>query len=55
MTAYGGNEVRLKASFLGADLYLEKPISIEVMRKSLENLAYKDEATLNLAVEKRRR
>lgn len=39
MTAYGDNEVRLKASFLGADLYLEKPVSIEVMRKSLENLA----------------
>jgi DNA-binding NtrC family response regulator len=38
MTAYGGNEVRLKASFLGADLYLEKPVSIEVIRKSLENL-----------------
>ena len=38
MTAYGDNEVRLKASFLGADLYLEKPIPIEVIRRSLENL-----------------
>ena len=38
MTAYGDNEVRLKASFLGADLYLEKPVSIEVIRESLGNL-----------------
>ena len=38
MTAYGDNEVRLKASFLGADSYLEKPIPIEVIRKSLETL-----------------
>ena len=45
MTAYGDNEVRLKASFLGADLYLEKPVSIEVIRKSMENLAYADEVT----------
>ena len=41
MTAYGNTEVRLKASFLGVDLYLEKPVSIEVIRKSLVNLAAK--------------
>jgi len=41
MTAYGNTEVRLKASFLGADLYLEKPVSIEVIRKSLANFAAK--------------
>ena len=39
MTAYGDAEVRLKASFLGADLYLEKPVPIEVIRRSLADLA----------------
>ena len=38
MTAYGDTEIRLKASFLGADLYLEKPIPIEVIRMSLAHL-----------------
>ena len=37
MTAYGDNEVRLKASFLGADMYLEKPVPIEIIREGLED------------------
>lgn len=52
MTAYGDTEVRLKASFLDADLYLEKPIPIEVIRKSLANLAGGEETVSQTIAEK---
>jgi len=53
MTAYGDNEVRLKASFLGADLYLEKPIPIEVIRMSLAHLTDNDETIREPTAERR--
>lgn len=38
MTAYGNKEIREKAQGLGVDYYLEKPISIGVLRKALHSL-----------------
>ena len=38
MTAYGDHKVRKKAIDLGVHLYLEKPVSIEVLQESLVRL-----------------
>lgn len=53
MTAYGDDEVQLKASFLGADLYLEKPVPIEVIRTSLAHLTDNDKTIRKPATERR--
>ncbi len=37
ITAYGSEEVKDKAYKHGADLYLEKPVSIELIRKIIES------------------
>lgn len=37
ITAYGSEEVKDKAYQHGADLYLEKPVSIELIRKIIES------------------
>ena len=41
MTAYGDRKVKKEAINLGADLYLEKPVSMEALQKSLARLLKK--------------
>jgi len=38
MTAYGGKEIRAKVLDAGADLYLEKPVSAERMKRTLGSM-----------------
>jgi ferredoxin len=38
ITAYGSEEVRQKAGIYGVEYYFEKPVSIDMLRKALEDL-----------------